>query len=133
MLVTKEALACSSRVSLGSLFSLSHPGSHKEISLVTILDLSDTSGVTRCTQSVYLNGTTGSDSFLRRTETATTTILRSNDVVSKLRRHSRNFLLHSGRLGRSQEGGCELGRGHCEMDIEMSAESRLLKVFLRQL
>ena len=77
MLVTKEALACSSRVSFGSLFSLSHPGSHKEISLVTNLDLSDISGVTRCTQSVYLNGTTGSDSFLRRTETATNTILRS--------------------------------------------------------
>ena len=70
MLVTKEALACSSRVSLGSLMSLSHPGSHEEISLVTNLDLSDTSGETRCTQSVYLNGTTRSDSILHRTETA---------------------------------------------------------------
>ena len=70
MLVTKEALACSSRVSLGCLLSLSHPGSHEEISLVTNLDLSDTSGVTRCTQSTYLNGTSGSDSFPHRTEVA---------------------------------------------------------------
>ena len=66
----KEALARSSRVSLGSLMSLSQPGSHEEISLVTNLDLSDTSGVTRCTQSAYLNGTSGSDSILHRTETA---------------------------------------------------------------
>ena len=69
MLVTKEALACSSRVSLGCLLSLSHPSSHDEISLVTNLDSSDTSGVTHCTQSVYLNSTTGSDSILHRTET----------------------------------------------------------------
>ena len=34
------------------------------------LDLSDTSGVTCCTQSAYLKGTSGSDSFRRRTETA---------------------------------------------------------------
>ena len=61
-----NALAC---VSLESLMSLSQPGSHEEISLVTNLDLSGTSGVTRCTQSAYLNGTSGSDSFLRRTET----------------------------------------------------------------
>ena len=46
--------------------SLSQPGSHEEISLVTNLNLSDTSGMTRCTQSAYLNGTSGSDSFLRR-------------------------------------------------------------------
>ena len=38
-----KALAC---VSLGSLMSLSQPGSHEEISFVTNLDLSDTSGVT---------------------------------------------------------------------------------------
>ena len=51
---------------LGSLMSLSQPGSHEEISLVTNLNLSDTSGMTRCTQSAYPNGTSGSDSFLRR-------------------------------------------------------------------
>ena len=56
---------------------LPQPGSHEEISLVTNLDLSDTSGVTRRTQSTYFNGTSGSDSFLRRTETATTTVLMS--------------------------------------------------------
>ena len=66
----RQGLVVSSRVSLGSLMSLSQPGSHEEISLVTNLDLSDTSGVTHCTQSAYLNGTSGSDSFLRRTETA---------------------------------------------------------------
>ena len=48
-----KALACSSRVSLGSLMSLSQPGSHEEISLITDLDLSDISGVTRGTQSAY--------------------------------------------------------------------------------
>ena len=44
--------------------------SHEEIPLVTNLNLSDTSGMTDCTQSAYLNGTRGSDTFLRRTETA---------------------------------------------------------------
>ena len=37
MITAKKALACSSRVSLGSLMSLSQPGSHEEISLVTNL------------------------------------------------------------------------------------------------
>ena len=50
--------------------SLSQLGSHEEISLVTNFNLSDTSGVTRCTQSTYLNGTSGSGSFLHRTEIA---------------------------------------------------------------
>ena len=66
-----------------------HPSSHGEISLVTNLDSSDTSGVTRCTQSVYLNCTTGSDSILHRTETASkfksssVLFLKRNDDVGK--------------------------------------------------
>ena len=50
--------------------SLPQTGSHKEISLITDLDLSDTPGVTRARIPHTMYGTSGSDSFLRRTETA---------------------------------------------------------------